>query len=103
MLPSLIRRASPSAIAVLPTPASPTRRGLFLRRRQSTWITLSSSCSRPMSGSIRSDPAREPFGDRGLADAGFTHQEGVVLAPAAEHLDNPFELVLAADERIDPI
>ena len=28
--PNSIRRASPSAIAVLPTPASPTRIGLFL-------------------------------------------------------------------------
>ena len=42
----------PSAIAVLPTPASPTSSGLFLRRRHSTWITRSSSCSRPISGSI---------------------------------------------------
>src|SRR5256885_783226 len=51
-LPSITRRARPSAIAVLPTPASPTRSGLFLRRRQSTWITRSSSISRPMSGSV---------------------------------------------------
>ena len=47
-----MRRARPSAIAVLPTPASPTSSGLFLRRRHSTWITRSSSCSRPISGSI---------------------------------------------------
>ncbi len=31
-------RARPSAIAVLPTPASPTSSGLFLRRRQRVWI-----------------------------------------------------------------
>ena len=31
---STMRRARPSAMAVLPTPASPTRSGLFLRRRQ---------------------------------------------------------------------
>ena len=30
--------ASPSAIAVLPTPGSPTNSGLFLRRRQRIWI-----------------------------------------------------------------
>ena len=42
----------PSAMAVLPTPASPTSSGLFLRRRHSTWITRSTSCSRPISGSI---------------------------------------------------
>ncbi len=29
--PSLMRRASPSMTAVLPTPGSPTRMGLFLR------------------------------------------------------------------------
>ena len=32
---STMRRAKPSAIAVLPTPASPTNSGLFLRRRHS--------------------------------------------------------------------
>ena len=35
--------ARPSTMAVLPTPASPTKSGLFLRRRQSTWIVRSSS------------------------------------------------------------
>ena len=53
--PSTMRRASPSAIAVLPTPASPTSSGLFLRRRHSIWTTRSSSCSRPISGSILPD------------------------------------------------
>ena len=50
--PFTIRQANPSAIAVLPTPASPTNSGLFLRRRQSTWITRSTSLSRPIKGSI---------------------------------------------------
>ena len=49
--PSTILRASPSAIAVLPTPGSPTSSGLFLRRRQSTWMQRSTSRSRPISGS----------------------------------------------------
>ena len=35
---STMRLASPSAIAVLPTPASPTNSGLFFCRRHSTWI-----------------------------------------------------------------
>ena len=39
-------------MAVLPTPASPTSSGLFLRRRQRICTTRSSSASRPMSGSI---------------------------------------------------
>ena len=34
--PCTILQAKPSAIAVLPTPASPTKSGLFLRRRHST-------------------------------------------------------------------
>ncbi len=48
----MMRRARPSAMAVLPTPASPTSSGLFLRRRHSVWMTRSSSLSRPISGSI---------------------------------------------------
>ncbi len=47
-----MRSASPSTMAVLPTPGSPTKTGLFLRRRQSTWMVRSSSASRPMSGSM---------------------------------------------------
>lgn len=51
--PRVMRQARPSAIAVLPTPASPTSSGLFLRRRQSTCTTRSTSVSRPISGSMR--------------------------------------------------
>ncbi len=47
------------------------------------------------------DAAREAFGDRGLADAGFADQQRIVLAPAAQDLDDALELVLAADQRID--
>src|SRR5262245_6168564 len=36
--PCTMRRAKPSAIAVLPTPASPTNSGLFFCRRHSTWM-----------------------------------------------------------------
>ena len=49
--PLTIRRASPSAMAVLPTPGSPMRTGLFFVRRDSTWITRRISVSRPMTGS----------------------------------------------------
>ena len=44
---------------------------------------------------------RQPFGQRGLADAGLADQQRVVLAAAAEHLDHALELELAADQRID--
>ena len=50
--PSTIFLARPSAMAVLPTPGSPTSSGLFLRRRQRTWIARSTSAWRPMSGSV---------------------------------------------------
>lgn len=51
--PFAIRRASPSAIAVLPTPASPKRIGLFFVRRHTIWTTLSISSSRPIIGSMK--------------------------------------------------
>ncbi len=44
-------RASPSTMAVFPTPASPTRQGLFLLRRARIRIRRSTSFSLPMRGS----------------------------------------------------
>ena len=49
--PFTIRCASPSTIAVLPTPGSPINTGLFLVRRCSTWIVRRISSSRPITGS----------------------------------------------------
>ena len=49
--PETMRWARPSAIAVLPTPGSPIRTGLFLVRRERTWMTRRISSSRPMTGS----------------------------------------------------
>ena len=46
-----MRSASPSTIAVLPTPGSPMSTGLFFVRRESTWITRRISWSRPITGS----------------------------------------------------
>ncbi len=43
----------------------------------------------------------KPFGDRGLADAGFADVERIVLLPPAQHLDGAVDLLLAADQRID--
>jgi len=43
----LIKCAKPSAIAVLPTPDSPTSNGLFLVRLARIWIILSTSSMRP--------------------------------------------------------
>ena len=49
--PSTMRAARPSTTAVLPTPGSPMRTGLFFVRRESTWTTRRISESRPMTGS----------------------------------------------------
>src|SRR5580658_6295959 len=55
-LPATMRWASPSTIAVLPTPGSPTSTGLFLLRRARIETKRSISSSRPTTGS--SLPAR---------------------------------------------
>ena len=47
------------------------------------------------------DAAREPFGDRGLADAGIADEERIVLLAAAQHLDGAADLGVAADQRVD--
>src|SRR6266404_3249838 len=49
--PSEMRCAKPSTMAVLPTPGSPIKTGLFLVRRHRIWMTRSTSPSRPTSGS----------------------------------------------------
>jgi hypothetical protein len=47
------------------------------------------------------DLLRQAFDDRRLADARLADEHGVVLGAAAQHLLDPFELVLAADQRIE--
>ncbi len=49
--PETMRRASPSTMAVLPTPGSPMRTGLFLVRRLNTCMSRRISSSRPITGS----------------------------------------------------
>ena len=49
--PAIIRSASPSINALLPTPGSPTTTGLFLRRRHRISIIKSISLSRHKTGS----------------------------------------------------
>ena len=56
--PFTMRKAKPSAIAVLPTPGSPIKTGLFLVRRLKTCIVRRISSSRPMIGSILPSSAR---------------------------------------------
>ncbi len=47
------------------------------------------------------DLAREPFGNRGLAHAGFSDQQRIVLAAAAEGLDHALQFLVAPDQRVD--
>mmetsp|Transcript_27581 Transcript_27581/g.79519 ORF Transcript_27581/g.79519 Transcript_27581/m.79519 type:complete len:254 (-) Transcript_27581:285-1046(-) len=49
--PSTTLRASPSTMAVFPTPGSPMITGLFLERRARIWMTRRISSSRPITGS----------------------------------------------------
>mmetsp|Transcript_13374 Transcript_13374/g.40445 ORF Transcript_13374/g.40445 Transcript_13374/m.40445 type:complete len:227 (-) Transcript_13374:1572-2252(-) len=49
--PLAISCARPSATAVLPTPGSPMRQGLFFVRRPRIWVTRSISAFRPTTGS----------------------------------------------------
>ena len=53
-------------------------------------------------GHVAADDAlRQPFDDRGLADAGLADQHRVVLGAAGEHLDDAADLLVAADHRIE--
>ena len=47
------------------------------------------------------DAARQPFGNRGLADAGVADEQRIVLRPSAEYLNSAADLGVAADQRVD--
>ena len=47
------------------------------------------------------DPMGQALGDRGLADARLADQGGVVLRAAGQDLDDPLDLLLAADDRVE--
>jgi hypothetical protein len=46
------------------------------------------------------DLLRQTFGNGGLAHAGLTQENGVILRPAAKHLDDSLDLVAAADDGV---
>ena len=64
--PRTMRSAKPSTTAVLPTPASPVRIGLFWRRRIRMSTICRISSSRPMIGSISPSRARSVRSTREL-------------------------------------
>src|SRR5947209_6338170 len=82
-----IRCASPSTIAVLPTPGSPISTGLFLVRRESTWITRRISSSRPITGSSLPSPAAavrsRPKRSSGLCSSSWGGACAIGFVPAA--------------------
>ena len=47
------------------------------------------------------DPVGEALGDGGLADARLADQRRVVLGPPRQDLDDPLDLLLAADDRVE--
>jgi hypothetical protein len=53
-------------------------------------------------GDLALDDAQgQALDDGGLADAGLADEHGVVLAAAAQHLDDALDLLVAADEQLD--
>ena len=57
--------------------------------------------AQPLGNVALDDAAREPFDDRGLADAGLADEHRVVLRAPRQHLDDPADLLVAADDRVD--
>ena len=47
------------------------------------------------------DPLREALGDGGLPDARLADEDGVVLRPPAEDLDDAADLLVAPDDRVE--
>ena len=96
-----MRFASPSTIAVLPTPGSPIRTGLFLRRRERTCATRRISTSRPITGSSLPLPASSVRFARVLLQR-LEGRLGVLaghLAPAADLGDRRLELIRVESAR----
>ena len=104
-----MRWARPSTMAVLPTPGSPMRTGLFLVRRDRTWMTRRTSSSRPITGS--SLPLRGELGqvapvllERLVLVLRIRIGHALAAADAGERLEDtfagdaePFQRLAAAD------
>ena len=86
---------------------------IFFRRSSNSPRYLVPATSEPMSrvehalvqqrlGDVAGDdPLGQALDDGGLADAGLADQGGVVLGAAREDLDDPLDLLLAADDRVE--
>ena len=47
------------------------------------------------------DPLREPFDDRRLAHTRLADEDRIVFRPAREHLNDPTDLIVASDNRVE--
>ena len=75
---------------------------VFGARQQGTHVERVNLCLGQDFGHVfLRDAPGQALGDGGLAYTGFTHQQRVVLAAAAQDLDDALDLVLAADQRVD--
>ena len=107
-LPSTTCWAKPSTMAVLPTPASPRRTGLFLVRRPRICIVRSISFSRPMTGSslpwrassVRSRPKLSRAGVFDFPARGASPGARRAAQPAASAL-RPFRAFHAVAEQVE--
>src|SRR4029450_62890 len=95
--PRKTRPARPSTIAVLPTPGSPISTGLFLVRRDSTWITRRISSSRPIPGPGFPGPAspgRVARGKQGGQPGGLVGERKQEVLGGDELVAEPCHLLL---------
>ena len=92
--PSMMRCARPSTMAVLPTPGSPIRAGLFLVRRAKIWMTRSISFCRPMTGSSLPASARAVRSVASWSTRGELLSESFSLLRRRLELPTPSDSVL---------
>ena len=83
------------------------------RRFSNSPFMLAPACIRPMSSARRVTPLQrgrhvavddslgEAFDHRRLADAGFADEDGVVLPPPQQDIDDLPDLVVTTDDRVD--
>src|SRR5512135_2407773 len=101
--PAAMRCASPSTIAVLPTPALPTSAGLFLLARSRMSTTRAISASRQRTGSrsprraraVRSTPTRSSTSP----DSNRPARGSLTGSPTVQESSIPFDDRTAPDER----
>ena len=87
----VMRKASPSTMALLPTPGSPMSTGLFFFLRLRICATRSISCSRPTTGSRRPSAAARVMSVPNLSNTGVSLvvRPWAVCVPPVGRVDEP--------------